>query len=213
MQQGIISILLGYALGCFQTSFILAKLIKKIDIREHGSGNAGSTNALRVLGPKIGFLTFIGDFAKAVIAVIIARMLFGSQLAGLYAGLGVVLGHNWPVVLGFRGGKGIASTLGIICAFDWRIGLTVWAICAIVILITRYVSLGSLLMVTMFPLSILIIYPGRIQESLIAFGLMGMALWRHRGNIKRLLAGEENKLGRKRPPAEEAEPSHTEEVQ
>lgn len=194
----IISLIFGYAMGCFQTSFILAKSMKHIDIREHGSGNAGSTNALRVMGPKFGIMTFGGDLLKAIIAVVLARAFFDSQLAGLIAGLGVVLGHNWPVILKFKGGKGIASTLGLMLAYDWRIGLVVWAITAVVILTTKYVSVGSMLLVTLFPIGILLIYPGRIEELLIALILMVMGIYRHRANIQRLMSGTENKIGKKK---------------
>lgn len=194
----IISLILGYAVGCFQTSYILAKSVKNIDIREHGSGNAGSTNALRVMGAKFGIMTFGGDLLKAIIAVVIARAVFDSQLVGLCAGLGVVLGHNWPVILKFKGGKGIASTLGIMLAYDWRIGLVVWAITAIVILTTKYVSVGSMLLVILFPLGIAIFYPGHIGELSIALFLMVMGIFRHRANIQRLLSGAENKIGKKK---------------
>lgn len=194
----IIGLIFGYAMGCFQTSYILAKSMKHIDIREHGSGNAGSTNALRVMGPKFGIMTFGGDLLKAIIAVVIARALFDSQLVGLYAGLGVVLGHNWPVILKFKGGKGIASTLGIMLAYDWRIGLVVWAITAIIILTTKYVSVGSMVLVTLFPIAVAFIYPGNVQELLIAAFLMVMGVYRHRANIQRLMSGTENKIGRKK---------------
>ncbi len=194
----IISLVLGYAVGCFQTSYILARSVKNIDIREHGSGNAGSTNALRVMGAKFGIMTFGGDLLKAIIAVVIARAVFDSQLVGLFAGLGVVLGHNWPVILKFKGGKGIASTLGVMLAYDWRIGLIVWAITAVVILTTKYVSVGSMLLVALFPIGIVIFHPGHNGELAIAIFLMVMGIFRHRANIQRLLSGTENKIGKKK---------------
>lgn len=193
-----ISILMGYLLGCFQTSYILAKFYKHIDIREHGSGNAGSTNALRVMGLKMGLLTFFGDLMKAVIAVVVAGMIFDDQMVGLFAGFAVVIGHNWPVFLKFKGGKGIAATLGLILAFDLKIGLIIWAITAIIILTTKYVSLGSLVMVTLFPISLLIFYPGNWVAFGVSVALMVMAYYRHRANISRLLSGTENKIGQKR---------------
>lgn len=193
-----ISILMGYLLGCFQTSYILAKFYKHIDIREHGSGNAGSTNALRVMGLKMGLLTFFGDLMKAVIAVVVAGMIFDNQMVGLFAGFAVVIGHNWPVFLKFKGGKGIAATLGLILAFDLKIGLVIWAVTAIIILTTKYVSLGSLVMVTLFPVSLLILYPGNWVAFGVSVVLMVMAYYRHRANISRLLSGTENKIGQKR---------------
>ncbi len=194
----IISLAIGYLMGCFQTAYILAKSVKHIDIREHGSGNAGSTNALRVMGWKFGIMTFAGDLLKALLAVLIGWLVFRSQLAGLYAGLGVVLGHNWPVFLKFKGGKGIASTLGLMIAFDWRIGLIAWAITAIVILKTKYVSVGSLLLITMFPIGIAVLYPGNVQALAISLFLMVLGFYRHRANIQRLIQGNENKFGQKK---------------
>ncbi|MCF8019987.1 MAG: glycerol-3-phosphate 1-O-acyltransferase PlsY [Vallitaleaceae bacterium] len=194
----LISIVMGYFLGCFQTAYIVARKTKHIDIREHGSGNSGTTNAIRVLGWKLGMLTFVGDILKAVLAVIIARTLFDSQLAGLYAGAGVILGHNWPFVLNFKGGKGIASTLGMLLAFDWRIGLVAWAVASLAIYLTKYVSLGSILLVTIMPIGVLLLYPGGTQELIITSILAIIAIYRHKANIGRLIRGEENKLGVKK---------------
>ncbi|VDN45911.1 Glycerol-3-phosphate acyltransferase [Petrocella atlantisensis] len=194
----LISIVMGYFLGCFQTAYIVARKTKHIDIREHGSGNSGTTNAIRVLGWKLGMLTFVGDILKAVLAVIIARTLFDSQLAGLYAGAGVIIGHNWPFVLNFKGGKGIASTLGMLLAFDWRIGLVAWAVASLAIYLTKYVSLGSILLVTIMPIGVLLLYPGGTQELIITSILAIIAIYRHKANIGRLIRGEENKLGVKK---------------
>lgn len=194
----IMSLVIGYIFGNFQTSYIIAKSFKKIDIREHGSGNAGSTNALRVMGKKFGIMTFGGDILKAILAVIITQLIFQDQVAGLYAGLGTVLGHNWPAVLKFKGGKGIASTLGTLLAFNPLIGFGVWAITAIVIFTTKYVSVGSMLLVILFPISIALFYPGNIQALIIALIFMVMGVLQHRANIIRLLNGNENKLGQKK---------------
>jgi len=194
----IISLVIGYIFGNFQTSYIIARSVKHIDIREYGSGNAGSTNALRVMGKKFGLMTFGGDLLKAILAVIIARYIFQDQQAGLYAGLGTVLGHNWPVVLKFKGGKGIASTLGTILAFNPLIGLGIWVITAVVILTTKYVSVGSMILVILFPISIAIFYPGNMQALFVAMVFMLMGLLQHKPNIQRLLKGEENKLGQKK---------------
>lgn len=191
-----ICIVFGYILGNIQTSYLIGKKVKGIDIREHGSGNAGATNAVRVMGWKLGTMAFVGDIIKAVLAVVIARLYFDSSLAGMYAGAAVVVGHNWPAVLGFRGGKGIASTLGLLLAYDIRIGLIVWAIVAVVILKTKYVSLGSILLVTLMPIGIALVHPGRLHDVIIAIVLALMAIYRHKSNIGRLIRGEENKLGR-----------------
>ncbi len=124
----IICLLIGYAFGLFQTSYIYGRT-KGIDIREHGSGNAGTTNALRTLGKKAGAITLAGDCIKCILAVLTVRLIFGAshpemlKLLTVYAAAGTILGHNFPFYLGFRGGKGIAATAGLIISFDWRITL------------------------------------------------------------------------------------------
>lgn len=121
----IICILIGYAIGLFQTGYIYGKT-QHIDIREHGSGNAGTTNTLRTLGFKAGAITFAGDCGKAILAIFISWLIFhaqypeGIKLLGMYAGLGAVLGHNYPFYMKFKGGKGIACTTGVILAFHWQ---------------------------------------------------------------------------------------------
>lgn len=190
--------MLGYLFGCFQTGYIIGKLNKNIDIREHGSGNAGTTNAIRVMGWKIGLLTFLGDFFKALLPVIITYFTTKNIVFALYMGLGVVIGHNFPVFLKFRGGKGIAATVGTLLAFDYRIGLIAILIMIVVVYFTRYVSLGSLLLTTWIPIGIYIFYGKNIELLILAFGFMVLAFYRHHSNIKRLLIGQENKLGKKK---------------
>lgn len=191
-------LLIGYLLGCFQTAFIVGKFKKNIDIRQYGSGNSGTTNAIRVLGWKLGALTFFGDIAKAVIAVVIARVLFDDPLAGFYAGFGAIIGHNWPVFLKFKGGKGIASTIGVLLAVDLRIGLILMGILAITIALTKYVSLGSILMVVAIPILMLIFHRDNWEFILLGLLIMISGLYRHHANIKRLLSRTENKLGHKK---------------
>lgn len=194
----VVSIVVGYLLGCFQTSFIIGKTKKHIDIREHGSGNAGTTNAIRVFGWKFGLMTFIGDFLKAVLAVIVMRMLFADPVAGLIAGLGVIIGHNWPVFLKFKGGKGIASTIGMLMAVEWRMGLIAILIMVLVIGITKLVSLGSLVMAVSIPIGLFMFSEGQMIYLVVGLLLMAFAFFRHRQNIDRLLKGTENKLGHKK---------------
>ena len=151
----IICMLFGYLFGCFSTGFVVGK-IKKVDIRQYGSKSSGTTNALRTLGAKAGLITLLGDMLKAVIAIILVRFVIFANieyvaLLTLYTGLGVVIGHNYPVWLKFRGGKGIAATAGAMASFDpWIIpvGLPIFVIS---VAITRYVSVGSLLVATLFP--------------------------------------------------------------
>ena len=139
---------MGYVFGLFQTGFIYGRS-KGIDIRQHGSGNSGSTNALRVMGVKAGLIVFMGDFLKTVIPCFLVRILFRSQPGYIYvlilcAGFGVILGHNFPFYLKFKGGKGIAATAGIMFSLDWRLTAGCLLVFVLIVAVTRYVSLGSL---------------------------------------------------------------------
>ncbi len=209
----------GYLCGLLQTSYIYGRL-NGIDIREYGSGNAGTTNALRVLGKKAGLVVFLGDVFKAVIAAVIVRLIMKGIYPNevymfiAYAGFGVVLGHNFPFYLKFKGGKGIAATAGVVLGFlDPVIILTCLVVFTIAVAVTRYVSLGSILMVTTFATMYTIFaVTGKYSfdlnvaaskecmiESVIVVILMAlMAIYRHKANIKRLIHHEENKLGSKK---------------
>lgn len=198
MVDKVFSLLIGYLFGCFQTAYIVGKLVEKIDIRDYGSGNSGTTNAIRVLGWKLGIVTFVVDVVKAVLAISVTNIIFDSPTAGLYAGLGVIIGHVWPVFLGFKGGKGIASTLGAMLAIDPVIGLIVLVLASVVILISKYVSLGSITMVIIIPISMLIFHRGASEYLIIGSLVTAITIFKHRSNIKRLLSGTENKLGHKK---------------
>lgn len=206
--ERLICVGIGYAFGLIQSGYLYGRA-KNIDIRQYGSGNAGSTNVLRVMGKKAGAVVFLGDFFKAVAAMCLVRILFSSSsdstdLLALYTGLGVTLGHNFPFYLHFKGGKGIASMAGIMTAMDIRITLTCLVIFAVTVAVTRYVSLGSILVSIVFFAEL--IFFGRMGSYHVAASdltefyilggvLMCMAVWRHRANIGRLLSGTENKLG------------------
>ncbi len=194
-------LIFGYGFGCISTSYIVGKA-NNIDIRNYGSGNAGTTNTLRTLGFKAGFITFLGDALKAIIPILIVRyFIFPNEvlfdLLPLYTGLGAVLGHNFPFWLNFKGGKGIAATGGIMLAFDVRLGLTALLIFIIITALTKYVSLGSLILSIVFPIWVLIFYPGDIHMLLVSAVFTISAFVKHRSNIKRLLNGTENKIGQK----------------
>ncbi|MBQ8815699.1 MAG: glycerol-3-phosphate 1-O-acyltransferase PlsY [Lachnospiraceae bacterium] len=206
--ERIICLIIGYVLGNFQTAYVLGK-INGIDIREHGSGNAGTTNTLRVLGRKAGAIVFIGDVLKCAIAMWIARALFGERFGDaihiltLYAAAGAMLGHNFPALLGFKGGKGMACTAGLIAFFHpWM--LVVCLITAVVIfLLTHYVSLMSLIVYAVFNITMAVLcFSGALgaltgaqiaEIMIISFLLAVMAYARHWANIKRLLSGTESK--------------------
>ena len=204
----IVSLLIGYAFGLFQTSYIYGRK-NGIDIREHGSGNAGTTNALRTLGKKAGAVTLLGDCLKCALAILAVYLLFGRshpqlvRLLELYAGAGCILGHNFPFYLHFKGGKGIASMAGILVSMDWRVTLVCASLFLGAVILTRYVSLGSILVVTAFFIQMVffglrgdyaVAEGDRMEFFAVAGVLMVMAIWRHRANIRRLLKGTENKL-------------------
>ncbi|MBE7024002.1 MAG: glycerol-3-phosphate 1-O-acyltransferase PlsY [Ruminococcaceae bacterium] len=200
MLYKLIILLVSYLLGSINTSIIISKIMIGDDIRNHGSGNAGATNTLRTVGKLGAILVVIGDILKAVIAILLARLVFakyipeGTELATYIAGIGAVLGHNFPVFFKFKGGKGIiVSTVAIIFA-DPLLG-AITAVSAIAIMaISRYVSLGSILGAVIFVVLALVFKAA--DTVFVAFALMlaVLAIYMHRTNIVRLLSGKENKL-------------------
>ena len=208
MIERLICILIGYVFGLFQTSYIIGKM-HKTDIREHGSGNAGTTNALRTFGKKAGAVTLLGDCLKCVLAIVVVRLIFKEKsaevlpLLAIYAAAGCVLGHNFPITLGFRGGKGIAASVGFLIAFDRRLIV----LCAIVFFVlffsTHYVSLCSLSCYLVALIAMVVRgemggYGMNRPHTLEMYGVMVfltcLAFWRHRANIVRLANGTENKV-------------------
>ena len=142
-----ICLAMGYVFGLFQTGYLYSKS-KNMDIRNYGSGNAGSTNVLRVMGVKAGLIVFLGDAGKMILACLLTRMLYSGQqemlyVYLLYTGLGVILGHNYPFYMGFKGGKGIAASAGLLASLDWRVMLICLVVFVATVAITRFVSLGS----------------------------------------------------------------------
>lgn len=207
MFERLICIVIGYICGLFQTSYIYGRA-NGIDIRNYGSGNAGTTNALRTLGAKAGAVTFLGDCFKCVIAVLLVRVIFGNshrdiiRLLGLYASAGAILGHNFPFYLKFKGGKGIACTAGLLVAFDWRLTLAALTVFLIAFFMTHYVSLGSMLVYVVFVTGLVIMgqtgqfdmEKARVAEMyVVALLLAVLAFYKHRANIVRLIHGNENK--------------------
>ena len=185
----IIALLIGYGFGLFQTGYLYGKS-KGIDIRQQGSGNAGTTNSLRVLGWKAGIITFAGDLLKAVFAVLLVKLIFhgtygaDTKVLELYAGFGTVLGHNFPCYLQFRGGKGIACTTGVILAVCPPAVIC----CAYLVQAIIFGQIGWLK----------ISGASRIEFYILSACFTGMAIWRHRANIVRLMNGTENKFGTKK---------------
>jgi glycerol-3-phosphate acyltransferase PlsY len=185
----------------------VGKFIGNLDIREHGSGNAGTTNVTRVMGWRAGVFVFAVDILKAVLAYALCSLIFGGRFApggaglvsgesilpGLYAGAGVILGHNFPFYMKFKGGKGIASSVGVILCVDWRISLIDYACALFGALITKYVSLASLIVTGLFPI-LLFLFGYQLEVCLIELAMAGLAYFQHRDNIKRLAAGTERKF-------------------
>ena len=188
--------ILGYTMGNFATSYIIAKYKADIDIREHGSGNAGATNTLRVLGKKLGAIVFVGDVLKGILAVVIGGYL-GSDMGRVLAGIFVVIGHNWPIVLGFKGGKGVSTSLGVLLAINPLIGSIMFVFCIAIMAITKYVSLGSILGMIIFP--IIMYFTHQPKEFIILSIIIAvMSIYKHRANIVRLMNGTESKFGSKK---------------
>lgn len=196
-------LLAGYIFGNINTAYIVGKCYG-VDIREHGSGNPGATNTLRTLGKKAGAIVLLGDFFKVFLPAIIVRFVIfgGREYAPLLCelvGFGGVLGHCYPVTLGFKGGKGIACTAGAMISTDWTYFLFA-PIFAAIVLVTGYVSVGSLFVVTIYPLWIAVLFTDNlyyIPMILVGFLFTASGFFSHRANISRLLAGTENKFGKK----------------
>lgn len=204
-----ICVVIGYAFGLCQTGYIYGKL-HHVDIRKLGSGNAGTTNALRTLGWKAGAVTFLGDAFKCIFAVLAVHLLYGKTHAdilpvlAMYAGMGAVIGHNYPFYMNFKGGKGIAATAGLL-ASTTNIWMTLICLVAFVgiVAVTRYVSLGSLAVVVIYLIEVVVygqmggfgVKPPYVYEMYgIAVFLMISAFYKHKANIQRLISGTENKM-------------------
>ena len=187
-------IILPYIIGCFSSAYIIGKTFKKIDIRNFGSGNVGSTNALRVMGAKLGIFTFLLDILKGIIAVFVGKFILG-ETGGLIAGLFVVIGHNWPVFINFKGGKGVATSIGVLLTLFGPIVLLPLMITAIIILISKYVSLGSISFLILVPIVYwVLVKPFDIRYFLLSVILAVLGVIRHQENIKRLINGNESKV-------------------
>ena len=198
-------LVISYLLGSINTSIIVSKCMGT-DVRKHGSGNAGATNALRTLGKGAAAFVVLGDILKAVLALLLVKWIgplidssaFGIEIASYLAGIGVVLGHNYPIYFGFRGGKGILTSLATVMMIDYKIGLCALVVGILIIAVTRYVSLGSILGVVTYFLLVLIFHHNNIYFIIFSAIVAILAIYRHRENINRLFDGTESKLGEKK---------------
>ena len=225
MAAYIIIALIAYAIGSVNFSVIISKKMAGFDVREKGSGNAGSTNVLRTVGKKAAAITLVCDILKGVVAILVALVigLFAKESSKAIlvevAALAVVLGHTFPIFFGFRGGKGVATSLGIILLINWKIGLICLVFALTLMALTRMVSLGSISASVLFAVLTMFItdsYVAGIEHdfSFVVFGVLlaAFVIFNHRSNLKRILNGTENKLGSKKKDSQE-EPKKEEKVE
>lgn len=200
MQSYILSILIGYLIGCFQSSYILVRIIKKIDIRSVGTGNAGASNAVISLGWRFGVLIGLLDIGKAILSLFIVRMIFKGEVSQVQLsfllflnGLFVIIGHNHPFYMNFRGGKGTASLIGMLVALDWRMAI-IGILCIVLItLITDYIALGAIGLVLGLVISTIYFKYG-IDSIAVSMIICSMGVYRHIPNIHNILRGTETGL-------------------
>lgn len=188
-----LAVVIAYFLGNISPSILLGRAMG-IDIKKEGSGNAGTTNALRVMGKKAGAITLVIDILKGVVAVNLGMILAGQD-AAYFCALAAFLGHIFPVCFGFKGGKGVAVAFGALLGVNWMLALTALGVVVVVVAAFRMVSLGSIMAALSFPVACWFFEPDFI---IIGSIMAAILLWAHRGNIKRLLKGEEHKLSFKK---------------
>lgn len=205
-QSILLCLLAGYILGGISGGHVAGKLYHT-DVREHGSGNLGATNVLRTLGLKAAIITFTVDVLKVIIPVLIVRYVlfpqyvpfsYENQLLVLYIAFGAVIGHNFPMTLNFHGGKGVACLAATILMFDWRMAILEIIVFVTIVAITKYVSVGSIIVSLVFFGWIFFVHEATLHMALIAAAFPVSVIIMHRSNIARLLKGTENKIGSKK---------------
>ena len=190
----LLCILIPYLLGSINPAIIFSKKIYHDDIREHGSGNAGTTNTLRTYGVKMAAIILVLDFLKAVIAVVIGSLIMTRAIGGAIAGIFVILGHMFPVYYKFKGGKGVASLAGVILILSPISFVILIALFIAIVIMSRFVSLGSVMCVMLYPIIHHAFYPQYSWITLSSICIMLLVVFMHRENIKRLMAGKESKI-------------------
>ena len=209
MVFNVITAIIAYLIGSVNFFFILSKKMAGFDVREKGSGNAGTTNMLRSVGKKAAALTLICDVLKGVVAILIAMFIGwafkveNQALLVQIAGIAVVLGHTFPIFFGFKGGKGVATSLGILIMSNWQIGLICLVFGVLLIALTRMVSVGSCAAAVLFPVLTLFITDNYIVSQgsgylIYSIILAVIVLFNHRSNIKRIMTGKENRISFKK---------------
>lgn len=202
----ILALLGSYLIGCLQPSYLLGKAFKHVDIRDYGSGNSGATNAIRVFGFKFGMVCLLIDAAKGALAILLVKLFLGPDLLGsqgaatflqLCCGFAVILGHNYPFYMHFRGGKGVAASIGILLMIDWRLLLIAGIPALLVMVLSRMMSVASLTFETLSFIGLTILnfhQPYFYGIALAALLYPAMSFWRHRSNLVRIAHGEESRL-------------------
>ena len=203
----IVVAILSYLIGSISFSIIISKKVAGFDVREKGSGNAGTTNMLRTVGKKAALITLVCDILKGVISILLALLIgkiakeANNSILVQIAGILVIIGHTFPIFFEFRGGKGVATSLGVLIMINWQIGLICLIFGLVLIALTRMVSLGSITAAILFPILVLFIKTNYIVEGnyfIYSLIIAVMVVFNHRENVKRLLSGTENKLSFKK---------------
>jgi glycerol-3-phosphate acyltransferase PlsY len=191
--QYLIAAVFSYVIGSIPSGLIIGKLLKGIDLREFGSKNIGATNAYRVLGPWPAFLVFIADMAKGLVGVYLGQYLTDTSIGQILGGIFAIAGHNWSLFLGLKGGRGVATGLGVVAVLVPKVTAIIFLIWAVIVYFTRYVSLGSIVAAGLLPIFIWLF--GENTEYLY-FGIVAglFVIVRHKPNIERLLKGKELKI-------------------
>ena len=197
-------LLIGYVVGSFNTSIIVSKFYG-MDIREHGSKNAGMTNTIRVLGKAAGLLVILGDVFKGIASAYIGEYILREfvlvpEIGMLLGGLGAMIGHNFPIFFGFKGGKGILTTAAVLMCIDFRIAMGLFGVFLVIVACTRYISLGSIVSAVLMPVVICIFRHDMARGYILVWSILvaTSAVFMHRSNIERLLNGKESKFSIKR---------------
>lgn len=186
-------IVASYLIGSIPNGLIIGQTFYKVDLRQFGSKNIGATNAYRILGPRPAIWVFITDACKGVAGVLIGHYLGGTALAQVVGGIGAIVGHNWSIFLGFKGGRGVATGLGVIAMIAPQVTLIVFTVWAIIVYFTRYVSLASIIAAALVPVAMWVL---NSRQEFFYFGILAalFVIVRHRPNIERLLKGTELKI-------------------
>ena len=197
MEKYILSAILGYLIGNIASSYFIGKKMKNIDIRKHGSGNAGATNTFRVLGLKAGALVFIADIVKGALATAIGLWITGDRGGAMLTGVLAVVGHDWPVFLNFKGGKGIATSFGLMLVLFPETALILFLVAVPLMILTSYVSVGSVGAAVLFPILLVLFQQ---PQNIVIMGIVVsmLAIIRHKDNLVRLWQGNENKFSFKK---------------